>query len=348
MKLSTYQNLRVPNFSVQAMCEVLKDEDLDWQGALLRAQLDPSAIDRYGGTIPGRKELAFQMQFVALTDGRVDLWFRAADSYTPVSFGVRGQAMLAAPTLQDYVELVAGITDGGPAILEIHSIKTSDGTITGIEITYPEVPEELLHFCIYRDFYYNVRTLPWLYGGSFPFTKIEFPYANVATLATEQVECAVESGSDALRIWWDPVASTTPLPFGNAFQFETFLKADSQILDALKATSDWPGTVRQAIRTAPQFNRKLENTASSLGVSARTLQRQLKLAGSDFGRIRDATLNNLAAELLSSTDYSVSRIARALGYSDAASFSIAFKRWNGVPPSTFRDAALYQSDSPDS
>lgn len=341
MKLSTYQNLRVPNFSVQAMCEILKIEELDWQGALLRAQLDPNAITRPGGTIPGQKELAFQIQFVALTEGRVDLWFRAAESYTPVSFGTRGQAMLAAPTLQQYVELVDGTTDVGPAILEVRSLKTSDGTTTGIECTYPEVPDEIIRFCVYRDFYYNIRTLPWLYGGAFPFTKVEFPFEGVSALATEKVRCAVETGSEGLKIWWDPAASNTPLPFGNTFQFETFVKADAQILEALQSTGDWPGTVRQAIRAAPQFNRKLENAASSLGVSTRTLQRRLKFAGSDFGRIRDVTLNNLAAELLSTTDHSVSRIARALGYSDAASFSIAFKRWNGVPPSTFRDAAHY-------
>ncbi len=82
MKLSSYQNLRLPNFSVHGLCAVLKDADLDWQTALTNAEIDPDAIDRPGGTIPAKKELAFQLQFVALTKDRVELWVKAAQAYT--------------------------------------------------------------------------------------------------------------------------------------------------------------------------------------------------------------------------------------------------------------------------
>ena len=44
---------------------------------------------------------------------------------------------------------------------------------------------------------------------------------------------------------------------------------------------------------------------------------------------------NLSFEYLQSTALSVEEIALRLGYSDAPSFSHAFKRWTGVSP---RDA----------
>lgn len=97
MKLSTYENLRLPNFSVHALCEVLEDAGLDWRSALLRAELSVDAVERLGGTVPGKKELAFQLQFVALTKGRPDLWLHAAQRYTPSAFGVRSLALLSAP-----------------------------------------------------------------------------------------------------------------------------------------------------------------------------------------------------------------------------------------------------------
>lgn len=108
------------------------------------------------------------------------------------------------------------------------------------------------------------------------------------------------------------------------------------VADAIRSTP--VTTVARTIRAALELNRKLEKAAASLKVSPRSLQRRLTQSGTDFGTIRDATLNGLAIELLQQTDRSVASIARTLGYADPAAFSIAFKRWNGVPPATYRAA----------
>lgn len=345
MKLSSYQNLRVPNFGVHALRGVLEDADLDWRTALANAEIDPEAVDRPGGTIPARKELAFQLQFVALTTDRVDLWMRAARTYTLGSFGVRGMAFLTAPTMEAWVEVVSGATDVGFALQDLAPLRTTDGTVAGIEFTYPDVPEELLPFSVYRDLYWNARTLPWIYGGPFPFTRVEFPLAEISPEVSTYVPCRIDCGSETLRLWWDPAASTHELPFGDAFQHAAWVKEDTQILDALRATGDWPNTVAKTIRAAPELNRKLANVAATLRVSPRTLQRKLELTGSDFARLRDETLSELASDLLSNTDHSVSRISRTLGYTEPASFTIAFKRWKGMPPTAYREAARYKSDT---
>ena len=174
MKLSSYQNLRLPNFSVHGLCAVLKDADLDWQTALTNAEIDPDAIDRPGGTIPAKKELAFQLQFVALTKDRVDLWVKAAQAYTLGSFGIRGLALATAPTIAAWVE-AGSSTDYAPGLMEITPLRTSDGTVTGMEYTYPDTPEELIPFSVYRDFCVIARTFTWMYGSPFPFTQVEFP-----------------------------------------------------------------------------------------------------------------------------------------------------------------------------
>src|SRR5437763_13167774 len=82
VKLNSFQELRIPNFSVHVLRQLLEDADLDWRTALANADIDPEAVNRPGSTIPATKELAFQLQFVALTKDRVDLWVRAARAYT--------------------------------------------------------------------------------------------------------------------------------------------------------------------------------------------------------------------------------------------------------------------------
>lgn len=338
MKLSTYENLRVSNFSVHALCRVLEEAGLDWRSALLRAELSPDAAERLGGTVPGRKELAFQMEFAALTEDRPDLWPRAAKRYTPSGFGVRSLALLSAPTIQAYLEVTIDATDVGPAVLDVTPLRTDEGIMQGIALTYPNVPKELLPFSFYREFSFITRTLPWMYGGPFPFTRIEFPLESIALEAAALVPCPVSCGAQTFRMWWEPEAAMRPLPFGNAFQHATFLQKDTQVLDTLRASGDWPAVVARTVRSAPELNRKLENTAASLGISPRTLQRRLAYSGTDFGSIRDKTLNALAVEMLQQTNRSLASISRTLGYSDPAGFSLAFKRWNGVPPSTYRAA----------
>lgn len=345
MKLSSYQNLRVPNFSVHALREVLDVAGLDWQTALAKADIDPSAVSRLEGTIPAKKELAFQLQFVAATRDRPDLWVRAARAYTTSTFGARGMALATAPTVSAWVEVVSA-SDNAPGLLEIAPLRTPDGTVTGIEFTYPETPDELIPFSVYRDLFAVSRSLAWLYGEIFPFTRIETPLAQVSADASTYVSCEIGCGSEALRMWWDPAVAIQELPFGNAFQHSAWVKADEQTLDSFRATGDWPATVARVIRTAPELNRKLANVAASLRVSPRTLQRRLELAGTDFAKLRDETLRDLASDLLSNTDDSVSRISRVMGYSDPASFTIAFKRWTGVTPTLFRDASHCTTDVP--
>ena len=344
MKLSSYQNLRVPNFSVHALRELLEDAGLDWQTALATAEIDPDAVNRPGGTIPARKELAFQQQFVRLTKDRVDLWIRAARAYTLGSFGIRGLALATAPTIGDWVE-AGSSSDYAPGLMEITPLRTPDGTVTGIGFTYPDAPEELIPFSVYRELCVITRTFTWLYGSLFPFTLIEFPLEEVSPEVSTYVPCSIECGSDALRLWWDPATSAHELPFGDAFQHEAWIKADHQILDALRATGDWAETVAKTIRAAPELNRKLANVAATLRVSPRTLQRKLELTGDDFAQLRDKTLRDLAADLLSNTDHSVAGISRRLGYTDPTSFTIAFKRWKGMPPTAYREAARYNNNA---
>ena len=76
--------------------------------------------------------------------------------------------------------------------------------------------------------------------------------------------------------------------------------------------------------------------ARSLGLSARTLQRRLKLCGVDFEELLDDTRRAEAIRLIAEGIHSMTDIAFKVGYSDSAHFTRAFKRWTGVAPSRFR------------
>jgi AraC-like DNA-binding protein len=79
--------------------------------------------------------------------------------------------------------------------------------------------------------------------------------------------------------------------------------------------------------------------ARALGMSERTLQRRLHMAGRSFRQERQNVIIERARALLCDTDAKIEAIARQLGYSSAAHFSDAFRRQTGVAPAEFRARA---------
>jgi AraC-like DNA-binding protein len=80
---------------------------------------------------------------------------------------------------------------------------------------------------------------------------------------------------------------------------------------------------------------ELETCARRLGVSARSLQRRLRLENCSFHQIVDEVRRALSAKYLS-TGLSLAEISFLLGFSDRAVFHRAFKRWSGTTPEAFR------------
>lgn len=78
--------------------------------------------------------------------------------------------------------------------------------------------------------------------------------------------------------------------------------------------------------------------AGRLGLSRQTLFRRLKAEGTTFGNVLDALRHRMALEYLSGKKVSVNEAAYLVGFSEAAAFSRAFKRWTGMSPRAMRTA----------
>lgn len=104
-------------------------------------------------------------------------------------------------------------------------------------------------------------------------------------------------------------------------------------------TDDLVDQVRRLLKVmimSPECS--IERAAGQLGVSVRTLKRQLAARGSSYRRLRDEVRFDSARQLLQQTSTPAFQIALALGYADAAAFSRAFARWAGTSPARWRVA----------
>lgn len=80
----------------------------------------------------------------------------------------------------------------------------------------------------------------------------------------------------------------------------------------------------------------LDQVASDLNMSARTLQRKLADHGFTFQQLLEQTQQHLAEQYLKDERLQLVEIAQLLGYSDQSAFTRAFKRWTGSTPKVFR------------
>lgn len=88
------------------------------------------------------------------------------------------------------------------------------------------------------------------------------------------------------------------------------------------------------ILASGQYN--VDEVASRLSVSRRTLQRNLSNEGTSFQRILDGLREDLARHYLTNSDYTSGQIAFLLGYEELSSFYRAFRAWTGQTPEVVR------------
>jgi AraC-like DNA-binding protein len=158
--------------------------------------------------------------------------------------------------------------------------------------------------------------------------------------------CPVNSGSAHNAIVFRASDADRPLVTRNAEllgllapQFEEELKQES-------SDESFVERVRRAVQEKLTGRRPtIEDIADALHVSSRTLQRRLQEAGSNFQRVVEEARHQLARRYLNNSVLELNEAAYLLGYEDANSFVRAFRTWEGIPPSRWREQQRAQAAS---
>ena len=104
-----------------------------------------------------------------------------------------------------------------------------------------------------------------------------------------------------------------------------------------KQTSPMVVAVKVAIAQAlSEGAPRVNDIATGLGLSARSLRRRLSEHGLSFQTLTEDTRRELAEGLLRDEQYSLAEVAFLTGFSEQSSFTRAFKRWLGTTPASYR------------
>jgi len=89
----------------------------------------------------------------------------------------------------------------------------------------------------------------------------------------------------------------------------------------------------------------LDRLAAQCCIAPRTLKRRLSSRGLGYQDLLDQLRATHAMRLLAQPELSVEQIAEQVGYSSAANFYRAFRRWTGRSPGAFREAMTHAASA---
>jgi AraC-like DNA-binding protein len=150
----------------------------------------------------------------------------------------------------------------------------------------------------------------------------------------------VTFGADADEIVFPGTAQQTPVLGADPYLNKLLVRYSEEARAHRAVTSTFRVKVENAIAPLlPHGKASAPEIARRLGMSPRTLARQLAAEGLTFSTVLDRLRADLARHYLQDGGVSISKIAWMLGYQEASAFTHAYKRWTGRTPREARAPA---------
>lgn len=186
-------------------------------------------------------------------------------------------------------------------------------------------------------------------GLQFQPERVDMPYPRPAEAAAYEAHfgCPVRFGESDVRFWMRNSVLHTRLPSADANAHAMYRALCDQQLHKQNASSG-ERLIDRVQSHLNLFTHQLPNAeevAQALGMSVRSLRRQLSEDGHNFRDVLAQSLYARAQQLLKDTALSIEEVAQQLGYAESAAFIHAFKRWSGQSPKAYRQTRAAPASS---
>jgi AraC-like DNA-binding protein len=341
---------RHPALSVKLMYDLLEELGRDG-GALLRsAGIPPAVVEDPLSEVTRLQELAAVEHLVEHTRDVPGVALTLGRRYRIVTYGAFGLGMLTARTLRHALRIGVAYqrltyTWSSFALRPVQDLATGAATTSveaggEMEVLIEEegAPAHLRAFVAERDLAAVVALFDDAWGARFPFTSAStrLPRPAHAARYREVLGVPVTFAAADHTLRFPAALLERPLPQGTAAMEALYERQCQALLERMTAGGDLVARVLDILVRGGGALPPLTEAARELAMSERTLRRRLAEEGTSFGALVARVHTQLAVELLSDTDLSIEDVASELGYAETASFSRAFRRWTGQPPSSFR------------
>ncbi len=162
-----------------------------------------------------------------------------------------------------------------------------------------------------------------------------YPRPKYAGTYIDFLDCPVSFDTDRTQLIFKLVTLKTINPYADKTVFELSHSKCSNELISMDKHYFFEDRVYSIIVDSKTGFKNLEQVASELAMSPRSLRRRLNERNTCFKYLLNKVKFRISKELLTSSSMTVQEIGYKLGYTESSNFARAFKKWSGTPPSSY-------------
>jgi AraC-like DNA-binding protein len=313
----------------------LEAAQVDAAALFAQAGLDVAALDDPNARYPVAATARLWRSAVGAT-GDDAFGLTVARNVGATTFHALGYALSASTTLRETFERVLRyfrvVSDGADLEFAAHehgyrfAIRVPDGDAAPADESIDAFMALMVRLC--RGLYRRE------FNPSLVRLRRPAPRNRVAFEKLFRAPLQFDAGENA--VYFDAAAFERPLDGANP----ELARHNDEIVQRYLARlqrDDLVTRVRTALTTLmPRGEARADQVARQLHLSERSLQRRLAELDVSFSDLLRDTRQQLAESYLRDPQMSIGEIAYLLGFSDASSFTRAFRKWTGVAPRDFR------------
>jgi AraC-like DNA-binding protein len=328
-----------PVVKIATILELLSQQGVALAEALVGVHLSSRAISSPTTRVSLNQVIACYRNALKLSrDPRFA--YHAGLRFHVSSYGMFGFAMLSSMNFRQTMHFAVSYHELATPLAEV-SFKEADnsGVWTIVPVPHPHVDASLYRFLVELQFGIHLSLHREIMGPEFAPSELHVTYGppENAPSYPELFGCPVRFGQSENKFlfethWLDGVPK-----LGNEITYAAVLKLCDEMMEELQLHIGLVGKVRQVLLVNLMRPTSFEAVADYLHLSTRTLRRRLVDENTSFRKLVDELRMQMAIKYLRDTNLTIEDIAHALGFSDAANFRHAFRRWTKSAPQQFRD-----------
>lgn len=305
---------------------------------LLGTGIDPAELLEADALITRDQELRLVENLMLALPDEAALGFKLGLQYNVATFGIWGFALRTSRTLFEAFRHALRYLPLSTAYCRIGMAE--DGDMLCVRMDPAPIPRHLRQFLLERDMATAVNLVRELSLAGVHVHNIRFraPDLEYREVIAGLVGVKPDIGCDHNELLIPRADADRPLSTFDAHLVRMLEDQCRQQLER-RQQAGVAGQVRAHLLGELGLVAGIDDVAQAMALSPRSLRRKLDAEGTTFRHILETERRQLAERLLSATRITLDELAIQLGYSDTASFTRAFRRWNNVSPGEFRKQA---------
>jgi AraC-like DNA-binding protein len=253
-------------------------------------------------------------------------------------YGMYGYAILCSTNFRRTMDFAVRYHQLAAPLASISFAETRQHGIWTIEpLLHPQMDADLYRFIVELQFGTHVSLQRDVMGPAFVPHEVCVSYRpSDADLLPGLIGCPLRFGQPTNQLIFDVSWLDTMPTLGNRITFSAVTAVCDGLLKEMERRTGVAGKIREILLQTLANRPTFAEIAKLLGTTTRTLRRQLHQEHVSFRQLIDELRVHIAMKYLRETAMTNEDIAFALGFSDAANFRHAFRRWTRKTPREFR------------